>query len=234
MRRRKRGGDGSATPGADGATEAATTEGAAPVVGGILREGYDRDVSRLDPVNTTWWDASLFPAVHETVVTQDVEGNFIPMLAESWEASADGTEITFKIRDGLTFQSGAPCDAAAVATALNVVRKGADQRRVLDAGRGRDCRRRQHSRREDGPSLRRSSLRSQLGLLGDLRQQGAGGAWRQVRRHGMRRDRAVHADGARARKPLHRGPLGRVPGLGERWSPSISRNGSSPTAGAAQ
>ena len=90
-------------PAQTGATEAATTEGAAPVVGGILREGYDRDVSRLDPVNTTWWDASLFPAVHETVVTQDVEGNFIPMLAESWEASADGTEITFKIRDGLTF-----------------------------------------------------------------------------------------------------------------------------------
>ncbi len=103
---------------------ATTAAPAAPVVGGTLREGYDRDVSRTDPVNTTWWDASLFPVIHETVVTQDPDGKFVPMMAESWEQSADGTEITFKIRDGLVFQSGAACDAAAVAEALNVVRKG--------------------------------------------------------------------------------------------------------------
>jgi peptide/nickel transport system substrate-binding protein len=105
-------------------TAAATTEAAGePVVGGILLEGYDRDVSRLDPVATTWWDASLFPAVHETVVTQDAEGAFIPMIAESWDQSEDGSTLTFTIRDGLTFQGGSPCDAAAVAAALNVIRQ---------------------------------------------------------------------------------------------------------------
>lgn len=103
---------------------AATTEGASePIVGGMLLEGYDRDVSRLDPVATSWWDASLFPAVHETLVTQDAEGAFIPMIAESWEQSEDGKTVTFTIREGLTFQGGTPCDAAAIAAALNVIRQ---------------------------------------------------------------------------------------------------------------
>lgn len=106
------------------ATIASTTEGTPePVVGGIFFEGYDRDVSRLDPVATTWWDASLFPAVHETLVTQDFEGAFIPMVAESWEQSEDGKTVTFTIRDGLTFQSGEPCDPTAIATALNIIRQ---------------------------------------------------------------------------------------------------------------
>jgi peptide/nickel transport system substrate-binding protein len=114
-----------AETGATGATAPGTTAAAEgePVPGGILREGYDRDVSRLDPVATTWWDASLFPAVHETLVTQDADGNFIPMIAESWEESTDGSTVTFTIREGLTFQSGAPCDGAAIATALNVIRE---------------------------------------------------------------------------------------------------------------
>ena len=119
-----RGGGAEAAPPPPAESAARTpAAGGKPTVGGILREGYDRDVSRLDPVNTTWWDASLFPCVHETVVTQDVDGKFVPMLAESWKESKGGKEITFKIRKGLKFQGGAPCNAAAVAAALNVVRK---------------------------------------------------------------------------------------------------------------
>jgi peptide/nickel transport system substrate-binding protein len=103
-------------------TSATTAEGGRPVSGGILREGYDRDVNRPDPVNALWWDPTLYPALHETLIAIDAEGEFVPMLAESWETSADGLEWTFTIRDGLSFQSGAPCDAAAVATAMNVFR----------------------------------------------------------------------------------------------------------------
>ena len=95
---------------------------ATPVSGGTLLEGYDRDVTRADPVNTAWWDAHLYPVQHETVLARDPDNQFVPMLAESYEVSPDGLKWTFKIRDGLTFHSGAPCDAAAVAECFNTAR----------------------------------------------------------------------------------------------------------------
>ena len=36
---------------------------------------------------------------------------FAPMLAESWEASADNSSYTFKIPAGVTFHDGTACDA---------------------------------------------------------------------------------------------------------------------------
>jgi peptide/nickel transport system substrate-binding protein len=104
---------------------------AQPAVGGVLREGYDRDVSRQDPVNQAWWDASGFPVQHETLIARDPDNQFVPMLAESWEVSPDGLTWTFKIRDGLTFHSGAPCDANAVAECLNEFR---DPAKGINAG----------------------------------------------------------------------------------------------------
>jgi peptide/nickel transport system substrate-binding protein len=38
---------------------------------------------------------------------------FMPVLAESWEASADESVWTFRLRDGVTFQDGTPLDAPA-------------------------------------------------------------------------------------------------------------------------
>ncbi len=95
---------------------------AAPRVGGTLREGYDRDVSRPDPVNTPWWDPSLYPALHETLIATDPNNNFVPMLAEGWKVSKGGREWTFTLRPGLKFQSGAPCNAKAVVQAMNTFR----------------------------------------------------------------------------------------------------------------
>lgn len=88
--------------------------------GGTLREGYDRDVSRCDPVNTIWWDPSLYPVLHETLIATDPHGKFVPMLAQTWKTSANGLKWTFTLRKGLTFQSGAPCDAHAVAAAMQL------------------------------------------------------------------------------------------------------------------
>lgn len=99
--------------------------------GGTLREGYDRDVSRMDPVNTTWWDPGLYPATHETLVATDANNKFVPMLAESWSTSSDGLTWTFTLRNGLRFQSGAPCDATAVAAAMRLF---ADPKNGVNAG----------------------------------------------------------------------------------------------------
>jgi peptide/nickel transport system substrate-binding protein len=44
------------------------------------------------------------------------------MMAESWTVSPDGLTVSFKIRDNLKFQSGASCDAAAIAACMNMYR----------------------------------------------------------------------------------------------------------------
>jgi peptide/nickel transport system substrate-binding protein len=44
----------------------------------------------------------------------DTTDQYIPLLAESWEANADKSVWTFHLRPGATFHDGTPCDAAAV------------------------------------------------------------------------------------------------------------------------
>ena len=51
----------------------------------------------------------------EGLVTLKAGGtDVVPGLAQSWEASGDGLEWTFNLRDGVTFHDGEPFDAAAV------------------------------------------------------------------------------------------------------------------------
>ncbi len=54
------------------------------------------------------------PLIERNPTTGDLE----PLLATEWEATSD-TEWTFKLRDDVTFQDGAPLDAEAVANAIN-------------------------------------------------------------------------------------------------------------------
>jgi peptide/nickel transport system substrate-binding protein len=84
-----------------------------PVVGGTLREGYDLDFSRLDPVSTNWYDPA-FHALYDSLLIDAPDGTLQPNLAESWEVSEDGTQVTFILKEGALFHSGRPVDAAAV------------------------------------------------------------------------------------------------------------------------
>lgn len=101
------------------------------VVGGTLREGYDRDVSRMDPVNTGWWDPGLYPATHETLIASAPNGKFVPMVAKSWTVSKNGLVWTFTLRKGLKFQSGAAVTAKAVVAAMKTF---ADPKAGINAG----------------------------------------------------------------------------------------------------
>src|ERR1700675_1571888 len=94
-------------------SNAAPSQSATPKSGGTLKEGYDLDFSRLDPINTNWYDPAFY-AVYESLVTNDAQGNYVPQIAESWSVSGDVLKATFKIRSGLKFQSGAPLNAAAI------------------------------------------------------------------------------------------------------------------------
>ncbi len=88
--------------------------------GGTLREGYDQDFSRMDPINTSWYDPAFF-ALYEAVVTRDADNKFVPELAESWETSEDGLTWTFKLRPDVKFHSGAALDAEMVARVFNTI-----------------------------------------------------------------------------------------------------------------
>jgi peptide/nickel transport system substrate-binding protein len=55
----------------------------------------------------------------ERLVYADRDGRFKAALAERWERSADGLTWSIFLRPNLTFQSGAPADASAVAALLN-------------------------------------------------------------------------------------------------------------------
>jgi peptide/nickel transport system substrate-binding protein len=90
---------------------AAATPTGAPVVGGTFREGYDRDFTPPDPVQNAWADPD-FNAFFEALVIRDPQGALVPMLASAWTSTATGW--TFTLRDGLTFQSGAPVTASVV------------------------------------------------------------------------------------------------------------------------
>ncbi len=64
-------------------------------------EGFD---PALYTAGTTF-DASSHPIYNRLTEFETGTTNVIPGLAESWEASADGTEYTFKLRQGVSFHS---------------------------------------------------------------------------------------------------------------------------------
>ncbi|MDF3042556.1 MAG: peptide transporter [Thermomicrobiales bacterium] len=92
---------------------AATLAQEEPVAGGTLREGYDLDFSKLDPVNTDWYDPA-FHALYDSLMIDAPDGTLQPNLAESWEVSEDGKSVTFVLREGALFHSGRPVTAEAV------------------------------------------------------------------------------------------------------------------------
>ncbi|MGH9197225.1 MAG: ABC transporter substrate-binding protein, partial [Acidimicrobiia bacterium] len=92
----------------------ATTEGGTPVAGGTLREGYNRDVSKHDPLTTNWYDPAFF-AIYETILTDDPDGATAAQIADTFSASDDGLTYTFNIPNGTTFHSGAELDATTMA-----------------------------------------------------------------------------------------------------------------------
>jgi peptide/nickel transport system substrate-binding protein len=114
--------------GSDDGSGAATTlapdaggdMGAGIKAGGVLREGYNRDVSKHDPITTNWYDPA-FSAIYETLVTDDLDGNTIPMFASAWSVSDDGMEYRFEIPEGRVSHSGGPMGAEQVAGLLQTV-----------------------------------------------------------------------------------------------------------------
>lgn len=58
-------------------------------------------------------------SVYDTLVFRTESGDFVPMLAESWEISENGLQYQFHLRQGIHFHDGTAFDATAVKRTLD-------------------------------------------------------------------------------------------------------------------
>ncbi len=80
----------------------------------VLTVGLSADAESLDPffVNqAAGW--SVAAALFDHLVERDFDGQLVPGLAESWRM-VDETTLEFRLRPGVRFHDGEPCDARAV------------------------------------------------------------------------------------------------------------------------
>ncbi len=87
-----------------------------PVFGGTLRWGLEAEVDGINPTASALSAPGLtmMNAVFDTLAAFDVDGNWVPHLAESFSASEDCKTWTMTLRDGINFHDGTPLNAEAV------------------------------------------------------------------------------------------------------------------------
>ncbi len=88
---------------------------AAQSAGGTMAFAVSSDPETLDPhvtSNGAAWD--VFNQIYSGLVYKDLDLTFKGLLAESWEISEDSKEITFKLREGITFHDGSEFNADSV------------------------------------------------------------------------------------------------------------------------
>jgi peptide/nickel transport system substrate-binding protein len=97
------------------AAAAPTPAGAAPKVGGTLHQALINEPDALDPHKTIQLIAdSVNTHIYDRLVYIGRDRQPHPWVAEHWDISPDGTQITFTIRKGIKFHDGTDLDGAAV------------------------------------------------------------------------------------------------------------------------
>ena len=94
---------------------AAAAAAEAPRPGGELTIGMYRTLDKLDPA--VYWgppETMVTQMIFDSLVYLGNDLNIYPGLATSWTASKDGTQITFKLRQGVKFHDGTDFTAEAV------------------------------------------------------------------------------------------------------------------------
>lgn len=95
---------------------------AAPKKGGTMRMGKAHGQT-TDTLNPATWENGFTIAmgfgIHGYLTEVASDGSLVPNVAESWEASADAKEWTFKLRSGLTFHDGKSVTGEDVVASIN-------------------------------------------------------------------------------------------------------------------
>jgi peptide/nickel transport system substrate-binding protein len=85
-----------------------------------LRIGLAEDPDVLDPsIARTYVGRIVFASLCDKLFDIDEKLNIVPQLALSYETSADGKEMTIKLRPGVKFHDGEPFDAEAAKFSLD-------------------------------------------------------------------------------------------------------------------
>src|SRR6187401_576188 len=85
-----------------------------------LRIGLAEDPDILDPtLGRTYVGRIVFSSFCDKLFDIDEKINIVPQLALSHETSADGKEVTIKLRPGVKFHDGEPLDAEAAKFSLD-------------------------------------------------------------------------------------------------------------------
>jgi peptide/nickel transport system substrate-binding protein len=85
-----------------------------------LRVGLAEDPDLLDPTMArTYVGRIVFSSLCDKLFDIDEKLNIVPQLALSHETSADGKEVTIKLRPGVKFHDGEPLDAEAAKFSLD-------------------------------------------------------------------------------------------------------------------
>ncbi|CAA9584921.1 MAG: Oligopeptide ABC transporter, periplasmic oligopeptide-binding protein OppA [uncultured Thermomicrobiales bacterium] len=90
---------------------------AARQAGGTLTIAMNGAPTNLDPHSSYDYRSALaIRGPYETLIALDgsATDRYVGAVAESWSTNEDGSVWTFKIRPGVVFQNGDPCDAEAV------------------------------------------------------------------------------------------------------------------------
>lgn len=105
--------------------------------GGTLRMGIEEPSTALDPLLVA--DQGGLATLGQTGEYLAFSNNKLqlePRVAESWKPNADGTEWTFKIRQGLKFHDGSPLEAEDVAATFNRLADPDNKSNALSATTG--------------------------------------------------------------------------------------------------
>src|ERR671910_2239616 len=93
---------------------------AVPANAQTLRIGLAEDPDILDPTMArTYVGRIVFASFCDKLFDIDEKLNIVPQLALSHETSADGKEVTIKLRPGVKFHDGEPLDAEAAKFSLD-------------------------------------------------------------------------------------------------------------------
>ncbi|WP_375449860.1 ABC transporter substrate-binding protein [uncultured Devosia sp.] len=88
---------------------------ALPAQAATLRMAWSQDATGLDPhTQTAFSSLRLLELVYEPLVRLDATLTIVPAIADSWEFSADGMTLTFKLDPAAKFHNGEPVTSADV------------------------------------------------------------------------------------------------------------------------
>jgi len=115
-------------PATSGGEASATEAAAGESDPNVLTVASTANLTTWDPIKSFSTEALYLANFYEPLLRvnpPDAAERFEPVLAESWDSSADGLTWTFKLRPGVTFHDGEPLTADAVKMSIDAAKERA-------------------------------------------------------------------------------------------------------------